>query len=270
MRHLALLSLLVACPVALGNPLVISHRIYIESEKLSVTVSDIEARVAGNFSLASVAGQSERERESNVIMQVPIWIPSKALSRDEISSRFWQTFKSDILNYLNEKNRPVLDRTIDLRVAIGTQSIEYRTFSIFTPDGPSSDRLPKEWRNPGLCCLVFSAEFSPALLKSRQPLRISYRQPLAPEEKCASFFYLPIFHNLPSGANTDDLAKYSLTLKASPRTLVTLPGKTQMSVAPGTSVDLPLVHHVPIRALAVSQDGKPDESNTAQPTSAPR
>jgi len=257
MRILSVLMLLTGSAIASANPVVISHRVYIASEKLNVTISQREAKVSGSFLLASVANQDQLEHRSNVRVQVSIWFPSSESAVDEKTKLFWRTFRPDVLNYLNEKNRPVLDEVIGLRVSIGKEPVKCETFSVFTTDGPSSDRLSKESHHDGFCCLVFHFEFGPALLKRSQSLSISYQQPLLSEGVAGRFVYVPFFHNLPKGATTVDIKKYSLTLKASPGTVVTISDSKQTKVLPDQSTELPLAHQVPIRAVAAPLERDP-------------
>lgn len=260
---LALLTVLVGSGNTAANPIVISHRVYIAAETLDVTISQSEAKVAGTFLLASVANQDQLAKKSDVLLQIPIWFPSPDLAVHKNAKAFWATFKTDRLNYLNDENRRVLDDVIGLQLTIGKERIECKTFSVFTTDGPSSERLPKEWHHAGFCCLLFHFEFSPDLLKRSHSLSIGYRQPLLSEGHTSRFVYVPFFHNLPSGSSTDDIAKYSITVTASPDTVVTLSDRKETKVLPSRNVKLPLSHQVAIRAIAARHETEPSVRGSA-------
>ena len=239
----------------LANPLVLSHPVYISSERLTVTVDRSEARFEGKFTFRSALGPNadEKLRKSPISLQVPIWFPAKAVDGDETTRSFWITFQKDRLNWLNAENRLILDRAIGLRVLVDAEEIPYRTFAVFET-GPGQDRIPREWQQPGLSCVLFSLDLPSNRLQSDPKFTITYRQPLLAKGTVAEFFYLPLFWHLPQGTETDDQERYSFRLQAKPDCLIRIQN-SDAPVRPMRSVALPLSHNVAIRATV---EGSPN------------
>lgn len=235
-----------------ANPLVMSHPVYISSERMTVTVDRLAARFEGRFTFRSALGQNAREeiRKEPMLLQVPIWFPANAVDGDETTRAFWMTFKRDRLNWVNAENRLILDRAIGLRVLVGAEEIPYRTFAVFETS-PEQDRIPREWQQPGLSCVLFSLDIPSNRLQSDPKVTITYRQPLLAKGDVAEFFYLPLFWHLPQGTGTDDQERYSFCLQARPKCLIRIQ-TSDGQVRPTRSVALPLSHNVPIRATVES------------------
>ena len=255
MRLLLATILLVAASAA-ANPFG-AIPTYMASERLGVSVSTADAKFVGHFLFRRAVAVAS-EQNSRVVFKIPIWFPEEN-PKDKSVAAFWEAFERNTSHVIPTDRvtwarpevvadwRRVLKRSIDLKVVVGEREIPVTVFDIFTADTPRVG-IPKAWREPGFCCVMFGFGIEPSLLRNEAQVTISYRQPLLRGNGQARSVYVPIFENLPKGVSTADTNHYSITVTADKDCVLNVQNGEERSTVPaGRSVTLQPGHHRAIR-----------------------
>ena len=261
MRLLLVTALLISAP-AVANPFA-AIPTYMDSERLSVSISRADARFVGDFVFRrSVVVQTEQD--ARLVFQVPVWFPEQN-PEDKSVAKFWEAFGKDASHVIPTEKviwmrpevaadlRKVLKRAIDLKVVVGKQEVPVQVFDVFSA---STQRVgvPEAWKEPGFCCVMFGFGLEPGMIREATPVTISYRQPFLRKDGQSRFFYVPIFQNLPKNVSTTDTNRYSITLTAgTDSSLATISGGEEFRVQPGQSITVRPVHYQAIRVTVTSR-----------------
>jgi len=289
MRATLLIILLVG-KVAFANPKFIGPpplTAYIGSEKLVVSMTPTDANFTGCFAFSSCenllmpafADQWRGIRPTTI--QFYIWFPEEG-NGDARIEEFWRTFRKGDINVLttNVLGQEVFERSIGLRISVGERQLkigwEVDSF-IALPYRPirrdhESERLlsellksmpksevtesqtggvgPGELDEPGYCLLVLGFRDDGAIVRNQTPVKLTYRQPLAPSKEGARTFYQPVFENLPDGRTTADTNQYSITFVAQDCSLLITNGAEMATVESGNSLTLAPRIHQPFRVIS--------------------
>jgi hypothetical protein len=275
MRLLLAITLLVAASAA-ANPFA-GIPTYMASERLEVSVSTADAKFVGHFLFRRAVAVAS-EQNSRVVFKIPIWFPEEN-PKDKSVAAFWEAFAKNTSHVIPTGRvtwarpevvadwRRTLKRSIDLKVMVGEREIPVTVFDIFTADTMRVG-IPKAWREPGFCCVMFGFGIEPSLLRNEAQVTISYRQPLLRLNGQARSVYVPIFDNLPKGVSTADTNHYSITLMADKDCVLSVQnGEERSIVRAGRSVALEPSHHRAIRVAVEPWSNPQGRANGRQPFS---
>lgn len=248
------------CAEAKANPIALAlparDRLYLASEHLRATVSSESAEVTGTFTFQYRQDAPAPGRKSFVMLEIPIWFP-ETHPRDPSVARFWRAFPRDEVAAVSRETREVFAEALGLQVLLGDQPLPVEQFSTLTSTNTKWRWAPREWREAGFCCLIFRFYVRDDSTLVREPLRLSYREPLLEAGGAGRFFYLPVFQNLPAGASTTDTNRYSITVAAHLGCSLTgSSGDRNFAVAAGRSITLGPRHHQALRVTATSRPAK--------------
>jgi hypothetical protein len=239
------------CAAASANPVVpmpvvpMGPRIYIASEKLTAKIGPKEAEFDGVFTFKTSGHIAYLDEK--VSIRLPIWFPIEFEERQAGVEPFWDTFCREAHDLNNSKEKDALERVLVLKASVGKEQLS-PTHLLISPTN-SSQLIRSEWAQRGCRVFLFWFPVRPSLIETGTPVRISYRQPLVRSGAEGSFFYLPMFENLPRGISTADTNRYSITLSADPDCVVVgSNGRASFEVKPGGSATLSLQHLQAIRA----------------------
>jgi hypothetical protein len=262
MRFSFLLITLFITP-ARANPVVAASAeqliAFISSEKLTVTIGAAEANFNGTFTFKSNGDVSKIEPTAELdALQIPIWFPADAKQSTAIAS-FWKVVEPYPYS-IDPKSAPAVEQAVALKVVVGEQPLQARDLLI--SDRGGDGYIPKRWREPGYHVLLFTFMVPFRYIASGAPITISYRQPLFNAAGSSSFFYLPIFEQLPKSVSLSDTNRYCITLTAAANCdLAVTNGLFQTRVEPGRDVNLVPEHLQAIRVTVQSR-----ANNKLQPT----
>ena len=268
-----LLPLILFCPAAKANPFVPKAEVWMDSEKVAVTMSSSNANVVGTFSF--VTSFRFPLDLVDVHLDFPIWLPDES-AEDPAMASFWRAYEE-------RPNAPqtlrLLESALHLRVAVGgnyvhvEKALQYteQTSNIFSSFiGRARVSKFDVFEEPGFRCLLLWFTFSPRLLQPQVPLVAwaAYRQPLARSNGEGRLFYVPIFYNQPTNTVTTDTNRYAFTITAAADcSLAVTNGERAYAVAPSHGVILSPIHCQPIRATASPRAKPQGGANRGQPFS---
>jgi hypothetical protein len=253
LEGIAAITLLLIWVSAGANPTPIpenlSDSIYMSSEKLTVTVSEDTARLAGTFTFRYHGHGPAPGWRPFVRLEIPVWFPAQD-ARDSTVAAFWKTFpKYDIVE-ITPETRGAFQKALDLQVSLGDEPLQVKQFSSFTT---STNTWADE---PGFFCIVLKFYIEDGTKLAEKPLQLSYRQPLRHTNDEAVFYYVPMFENLPAGARTTNTNRYSITIvDQAGVSLMVSDSQRSTVLSSGGSVVLSPRHHQAIRAV-VKQTSK--------------
>jgi hypothetical protein len=254
MRAIIIITFLF-CIVARANPigfaLSAADRVYIASERLTVTVSPDVAELKGTFVFRYRQDVRNPGQKSFVMLEIPIWFP-ETHPRDPSVAAFWRSFPKDDITTVSPQNRAAFEKAVGLRVSLDGESLPIGQFSTLTSTNSRQRWAAREWQQEaGFCCLVFRFYFTDDSALAEKPLTVAYRQPLLEEDGVGKFFYLPTFQNLPKDISTTDTNRYAITVAAQPGCSLTVSnGDQQRTLETGQGFTLSPKHNQPIKAVA--------------------
>lgn len=255
------ISFIVVCLTASctlwGNPIAATHHIYIDTEDLQVSLDGSTAKIEAHFHFRSaVAADDKFRRNAPVRLELPIWVPDHtATSNDVATKTFLKAFPSYTFiqnEKITQTETKLWKEAIDLQCYFGNQLLEPYGFGISDVHPVFAWRRHRsEFEIPGWREVVVIYDFDPSLLLGDPEVIFTYKQPLSfNRSDQASFVYKPFFDNLPAGQNTEDLSRYSMTVKDVSNTPLHHAGATYSS---GSPMKLPLLH----RQLILIQRKRP-------------
>lgn len=243
-RSLAILLLVLGFGESRGNPRIISHPVYLSSERLEVKLLGDAAEIDGRFHFRSTAKEGDPAATANVYFEIPIWVPCDPKEADAATAALLRSCSVSRLNWLKDDNRTAWDSAIGLKITVGERPLKIETFAVFDPLSQEDQRrLPPEWFRKGFYCIMARIDFQPDWLISDPEIRVQYRQGLRCSADGNEFHYVPVFSQLPKELTTRDLSQYAMILSNAsdiPATLGTV------GIPSGYSSRLPLAHHEPI------------------------
>lgn len=241
MRSLVICFFAIISSAGLANPIVMTHPIFIASERLTVTMGADAAQIEGRFHFQSAAKPNDFGRDSDVRFEIPIWIPADAKHGDASISNFYKSFSTNQHNTLDETNRDAWNAAINLSFTVGKKTIPVSSFSTFDCSSKRAKMsIPDEWLRDGYSCILATVYFPSALLRRDPEVTITYRQPLRKTRNASEFYYVPDFDNLPEGIKTSSLDQYSMIMKNVAESRISL---GTVLIPSGYSAILPLRHH---------------------------
>jgi hypothetical protein len=255
---IAILIFFLVCAAARANPVALAlpatDRIYIASEHLTISISPEVAELRGTFTFQYRQDVPSPGQRSFVMLEIPIWFPEQHPT-DSSVAEFWRVFPKDNGAEVTPQTTGVFERAVALHASLGGQSLPVSQFSSLTHTNSRQRWAAREWQQEaGFCCLVFGFYFKDDSTLTQKPLIISYRQPLSHSGGVASFFYLPVFQNLPKSTSTTDTNRYAITITAQPGCSLMVTSADQKSeVESGHSITLSPRHHQAIRAVATTR-----------------
>jgi len=250
------------CATACANPRVIfpQTRVYLSSERVSVTISPTEAQVSATFTFRFDPDRLDYVKDLGLSIQVPIWLPDVAAANSAVE-RFWQSFGGTLLHAMTEDARPRFDEVFSFSAILGTQRLSVERFMTYSshldprilPYNRWAEKKVEfqKFKRDGVACTIVEVSCQGTMLRGETPLVVSYRQPLVRNAQTGRFLYLPAFYDLPEGAPTTDTNRYSITLTAAKGCSVqVINGRHRHALASGQSIILTPIHHQPISAMA--------------------
>jgi hypothetical protein len=213
--RIAILISLLFCAGASANPIALAlpaaDRIYMSSEHLTASISPVCAEFQGTFTFQYRQDVPAPGQRSFVMLEIPIWFPEQHPTDPSVAA-FWKAFPKDDVTEVTPQTRSAFERAVGLRASLGGQPLPVGQFSTLTHTNSRQRWADRAWQQEaGFCCLVFRFYIKDDTAMTQKPLTISYRQPLSHSEGVASFYYLPVFQNLPTGASTTDTNRYAPT-----------------------------------------------------------
>lgn len=247
----AIFILLAGCMMTIANPRMLplhgDYRLFMSSEDLTVRLSPDSAKIAGTFRFKHRQDVEQPEAARPAVLQIPIWFPERD-DQNPLVAKFWRMFPKEAHEgKLNSRNKALFKRMVDLHAWLGDRLLKITRFDVLTYQ-QGQKYAPMEWNQEvGWCCLVFQFEFDIDSTLVKQPLRVSYSQPLLHKGEEARFFYLPVLKNLP--VITDVESYHIMVIAEKGCSLEISNGDAQAVVEEGLSARLTPQHHVPIRAV---------------------
>ncbi|QIF03611.1 hypothetical protein [Roseimicrobium sp. ORNL1] len=225
-----------------------THKVYISSEELAVTVGADAATIDGQFRFKPAENDlHERSRAGAII---PVWIPVKA-TRGDTSLASLLKVQDDYS--IHKLEGPLLDawqETIGLKFIVGNREVPVNWLRIIRPTTRAERKdTPKEWQHEGWFLVLATIYCPPPLMHGSCEVRLRYRQPLRKTRAGAEFLYLPQFFHQPKGATTKDLDRFAMKLQAQQGVSLSMGG---VVVPAGHSARLPLIDHQPIKVLVTT------------------
>ncbi|QIF03609.1 hypothetical protein [Roseimicrobium sp. ORNL1] len=224
-----------------------THKVYISSEELAVTVGADAATVEGQFQFKSARGSGAK---SSTFVAIPVWIPFKAAQGN---TSLVSMVKVQDNNSFHKLEGPLLkawDETIGLKFTVGNQEVPVGMLRIVRPwSFTKSEGTPKAWLHDGWILALAMIYCPPPLMQGSSEARLRYRQPLRKTRGGAEFLYLPQFYYQPEGTTTTDLEKFAMKVQAQQGLSLSIGGAL---LPAGQSATLPLIHHQAIKVLVTA------------------
>ncbi|QIF03610.1 hypothetical protein [Roseimicrobium sp. ORNL1] len=254
-RPSLLLSALMVLSAVLGGhtPLAANiaptHRVYISSEELEVTVGADAATIDGKFRFKPVEG--DLHESSSAGAGIPVWIPAKATQGDAGLVSLVKDLAPGDMHKLEGPLLKAWNETIGLKFIVGKQEVPVSVLRIFHPTSRFERKdTSKEWYQHEGWILAFAIVYCPPpLMHGSSEVRLRYRQPLRKTRAGAEFLYLPQFFHQPKGATTKDLDRFAMKLQAQQGVSLSMGG---VVIPAGHSARLPLIDHQPIKVLVTT------------------
>jgi hypothetical protein len=224
-----------------------THKVYISSEELAVTVGADAATVDGQFQFKSARGAGAK---SSTFVAIPVWIPSKAVQGDTSLASILKRQDNNSFHKLEGPLLKAWEETIGLKFTVGDREVPVDMLRIVRPWlFTTSEGTPKAWLHDGWT-LALAMIYCPApLMQGSSEARLRYRQPLRKTRAGAEFLYLPQFYYQPQGATTTDLERFAMKLQAQQGVSLSIGGAL---LPAGHAATLPLIHHQPIKVLVTT------------------
>jgi hypothetical protein len=260
--RLAAIIYVILCAAASANPLPGLNEagalVYISSEQLSISLSPERANLKGVFTFKSRGTVKDPYMNQPVLMDIPIWFPEQNPKGSNVSG-LWKAIPRDDVVMITPKIRDAFEKELPLRVSTGNQLLDIKRFSILTTDNHRQRWAPVDWQQePGFWCIVPRFLVPNCSGLTKEPMTISWQEPLLQVGGKGEFFYLPVFENLPATMTTTDTNRYAITIVAEPTCSVEVSnGNEKATVLPGQSRVFSPRHHQPIRAMVTPRASKP-------------
>ncbi len=233
---------------------------YLDSEKLTATISPTDATFMATFTLRSDEDISRvlPLRSKDVTVNLTIWLPEDGASVP-LPRRF-HPCNDNLVPLILENGvyREPIDTAIRLRVL--SQSPETIPLSkdsyIHGAEHRRGDLVytaGKSFLEPNFYKLVARFSVFPSVVKNQYPITFSYKSPLVRQNGEGLFYYVPFFDNLPDRISTSDTNRYAITIEATPDCSLTVSTSGKKTVVEGgKSITLAPKANEPIRATARS------------------
>lgn len=198
MKHCCLLLLLLGCHAGWANPLVATppaeQVITMTSEKLQVMLHPNHADLDGQFTFAALStksGESAVKVDTDLELEIPIWIPSAAATTTPAIRQALALFPEDYTFVGREKSIKLVDEVIRLRGTYGTNILKRP--QLISRESTGTRGYYVHRFHPGeTVCLIWTYQISSRHRFCAVPLKLQYRQPLAGTNGVGIFFYEPI------------------------------------------------------------------------------
>ena len=224
-----------------------THKVYISSQELAVTVGTDAATVDGQFQFKSARGSGAK---SSTFVAIPVWIPIKAAQGNTSLASMVKVQDNNSFHKLEGPLLQAWEETIGLTFTVGNREVPVDMLRIVRPwSFTPSVGTPKAWLHEGWILALAMIYCPPPLMQGSSEARLHYRQPLRKTRAGAEFLYLPQFYYQPEGSTTTDLEKFAMKVQAQQGVSLSIGG---VPLPAGQSATIPLIHHQPIKVLVTA------------------
>jgi hypothetical protein len=230
----ALLVLLIFCAVAQANPNPVTMDVYIASEHLEIRLNRNDAELRGTFTFHMTSESTDMGPKFPWDLDLPVWFPRRNASDPRVA-HFWR----------NARQQGALSEAIQLVLRPGNRTIMPGSLAGF------QDEIPPAWKHPDFSCLKVSYSLPGAIIEHGTPVKVSWHQPYsAPAGAEKTFFYVPLFKNVPRFTATESSSLYSILITTHPAVSATvMNGATKSQLSGGQTLRIQPRHERAIRAV---------------------